>query len=116
MAAYLTLVSEGGDSAELAHALGIVARARNDRDREASGLTREALYKALLFFGGDGHPAPDVSGSTSLTCPNDATQAGPADGPRRFGARSWLSPYPVYRVELSKLSAELPTIQPKVLP
>lgn len=33
IAAYLALVLEGGDAAELAHALGIIARARNERDR-----------------------------------------------------------------------------------
>jgi probable addiction module antidote protein len=48
MAAYLTLVIEEGDPAELAHALGIVARARGMTEiAKASGLTREALYKAL---------------------------------------------------------------------
>ena len=48
MAAYLTLVIEEGDPAELAHALGIVARARGITEiAKASGLTREALYKAL---------------------------------------------------------------------
>lgn len=48
MAAYLTLVIEEGDTAELAHALGIVARARGMTEiAKASGLTREALYKAL---------------------------------------------------------------------
>lgn len=48
IAAYLTLVIEGGDSSELAHALGIIARARGMSDiAKASGITREALYKAL---------------------------------------------------------------------
>ncbi len=48
IAAYLTLVIEEGDSSELAHALGIVARARGMGEiAKASGLTREALYKAL---------------------------------------------------------------------
>jgi probable addiction module antidote protein len=48
MAAYLTLVIEEGDSSELAHALGVVARARGMTEvAKASGLTREALYKAL---------------------------------------------------------------------
>ena len=48
IAAYLTLVIEEGDSSELAHALGIVARARGMSEiAKASGLTREALYKAL---------------------------------------------------------------------
>jgi len=48
VAEYLTLVIEEGDSSELAHALGIVARARGMTEiAEASGLGREALYKAL---------------------------------------------------------------------
>lgn len=48
IAAYLTLVIEDGDSAELAHALGVIARARGMTEiARASGLTREALYKAL---------------------------------------------------------------------
>jgi probable addiction module antidote protein len=48
LAAYLTLVIEEGDAAELAHALGVAARARGMSEiaREA-GITREALYKAL---------------------------------------------------------------------
>ena len=48
VAIYLSLVLEEDDPSELAHALGVVARARGmtqiSRD---SGLTREALYKAL---------------------------------------------------------------------
>lgn len=48
IAAYLTLVLEEGDPAELAHALGVVARARGMSEiAKAAGLTREALYKAL---------------------------------------------------------------------
>ena len=48
IAAYLTLVIAEGNSAELAHALGIVARARGMTDiARASGITREALYRAL---------------------------------------------------------------------
>jgi probable addiction module antidote protein len=48
IATYLTLVLEENDPAELAHALGVVARARGMAEiAEASGLTREALYKAL---------------------------------------------------------------------
>jgi probable addiction module antidote protein len=48
IAAYLTLVIEEGDPSELAHALGIVARARGMSEiAKASGITREALYKAL---------------------------------------------------------------------
>ena len=45
IASYLTLVIEEGEPGELAHALGIVARARGIA--EDAGLTREALYKAL---------------------------------------------------------------------
>lgn len=48
MAAYLTLVIDEGDPSELAHALGIVARARGMTEiAKASGIAREALYKAL---------------------------------------------------------------------
>lgn len=48
IAAYLTQVIEEGDASELAHALGIAARARGmSQIAEQSGLTREALYRAL---------------------------------------------------------------------
>ena len=48
IATYLTLVLEENDPSELAHALGVVARARGMSEiAKASGLTREALYKAL---------------------------------------------------------------------
>jgi len=48
IAAYLTMVIEGGDTGELAHALGLAARARGMTEiASASGLSREALYKAL---------------------------------------------------------------------
>lgn len=48
IAAYITMVIEEGDSSELAHALGVAARARGMSEiAQAAGLTREALYKAL---------------------------------------------------------------------
>ncbi len=48
IAAYLSVVIEEGDAGELAHALGVVARARGmSQIAEESGLGREALYKAL---------------------------------------------------------------------
>ena len=48
IAEYLTVVLEENDSAALAHALGIAARARGMSEiAKASGLTREALYRAL---------------------------------------------------------------------
>lgn len=48
IAVYITLVIEDGDASELARALGIAARARGMSDiAKASGITREALYKAL---------------------------------------------------------------------
>lgn len=48
IASYLTLVLEEGDPGELTRALGIVARARGMTEMaRASGLSREALYKAL---------------------------------------------------------------------
>ena len=48
IANYLTAVLEENNIAELTHALGVVARARGmSVVAEQSGLTREALYKAL---------------------------------------------------------------------
>jgi probable addiction module antidote protein len=48
IAAYVTMVIEDGDAAELAHALGIAAKARGMSEiAQTTGLTREALYKAL---------------------------------------------------------------------
>lgn len=58
IANYLTVVLEENDSAELSHALGIIARARGMTEvARASGLTREALYKALRP---DSHPRFDT--------------------------------------------------------
>ncbi len=48
IAEYLTIVLEENDSALLAAALGDIARAKGMTEiAKASGLTREALYKAL---------------------------------------------------------------------
>jgi len=48
IAAYLTNIIEANDPALLASALGDIARARGMTEiAKASGLTREALYKAL---------------------------------------------------------------------
>ena len=48
IAAYLTDILEANDAALLASALGKVARARGMTEiAKASGITREALYKAL---------------------------------------------------------------------
>ena len=48
IAAYLTLVLEEGDPGGLAHALGVIARARGMTQIAAeAGMGREALYKAL---------------------------------------------------------------------
>ncbi|MFZ2854141.1 MAG: addiction module antidote protein [Rhodocyclaceae bacterium] len=48
MAAYLTDILEANDPALLAAALGDIARARGMTEiAKASGITREALYKAL---------------------------------------------------------------------
>ena len=48
VANYLTLVLEENDTSEFTHALGVVARAHGmSAVAEKSGLTREALYKAL---------------------------------------------------------------------
>lgn len=48
IAEYLTIVLEENDPAALADALGTIARARGMTEiAKTSGLTREALYKAL---------------------------------------------------------------------
>lgn len=48
IAAYITMVIEDGDAAELAHALGVAAKARGMSEvAKSTGITREALYKAL---------------------------------------------------------------------
>ncbi|MEK6748845.1 MAG: addiction module antidote protein [Pseudomonadota bacterium] len=48
IAEYISQIIEEGDMGELAHALGVVARARGMTEiASASGMTREALYKAL---------------------------------------------------------------------
>jgi probable addiction module antidote protein len=48
IAHYLTMVMTEGDASELAHALGIAAKARGMSEvAKAAGITREALYKAL---------------------------------------------------------------------
>ena len=48
IAAYVTMVIAEGDSAELAHALGVAAKTRGMSEiAKDTGLTREALYKAL---------------------------------------------------------------------
>ncbi len=48
MTVYLNLVLEEDDPAELAHALGVIARARGmTQIAKDAGITREALYKAL---------------------------------------------------------------------
>ena len=48
IAAYVTMVIEDGDAAELAHALGVIAKARGMSEiAKSTGITREALYKAL---------------------------------------------------------------------
>lgn len=48
IAAYLNLVIEEGNAAELAHALGVITRAKGMTEiAQKSGITREALYKAL---------------------------------------------------------------------
>ena len=48
IAAFVTMAIEDGDAAELAHALGVAARARGMSEvARQTGITREALYKAL---------------------------------------------------------------------
>jgi len=51
---YLKATCEDGTSAEIAYALGVIARAQNmTRLAERTGLSRQALYKALS---GEGNP------------------------------------------------------------
>jgi probable addiction module antidote protein len=58
VAAYLTDILEANDPALLAAALGDIARARGMSEiAKASGITREALYKALRS---DAHPRFDT--------------------------------------------------------
>jgi probable addiction module antidote protein len=48
IAAYVTMVIENGDADELAHALGMAAKARGMSEiARATGIARESLYKAL---------------------------------------------------------------------
>lgn len=48
IAAYLTRIIEEGNAGELAHALGVAARARGmTQIAESAGIGRESLYKAL---------------------------------------------------------------------
>jgi probable addiction module antidote protein len=56
--AYLDACIEEGDAALVAHALGVIARARNmSQLARETGLTREGLYKALSR---DGNPSLDT--------------------------------------------------------
>ncbi|TAJ76532.1 MAG: putative addiction module antidote protein [Gallionellaceae bacterium] len=58
IAEYITIVLEENDPAALADALGVAARARGMSEiAKQSGLTREALYKALRP---DAHPRFDT--------------------------------------------------------
>ncbi|MBW9066531.1 addiction module antidote protein [Agrobacterium pusense] len=52
--AYIADATESGDAQELAHALGVVARAKGMTDlSRQTGLPRQTLYKALS---GEGNP------------------------------------------------------------
>lgn len=56
--AFLEDAFEGGNAAFIAHALGVVARAKGMSQLAAdTGLSRQALYKALSS---DGNPALDT--------------------------------------------------------
>lgn len=58
IAEYLTIVLEENDPAALADALGTIARARGMTEiAKTSGITREALYKALRS---NAHPRFDT--------------------------------------------------------
>ena len=55
IANYLEAVFEDGDSALIAYALGVIARAKGmSRIAQATGLGRESLYKALSPQGNPG--------------------------------------------------------------
>ena len=48
IAAYLSVILEEGEAADLAKALGVIARSRGMTEiARETGITREALYKAL---------------------------------------------------------------------
>ena len=52
ISAYLEAAFEDGDPALIAHALGVIARARGMGEiAKEAGVTREALYKALSMDG-----------------------------------------------------------------
>lgn len=52
ISAYLEAAFEDGDPALIAHALGVIARARGmGQIAKEAGVTREALYKALSMDG-----------------------------------------------------------------
>ena len=54
IAAFLAETFKDGDAAEIAHALGTVARAKGMTEiAKKAGMSREGLYKALSA---DGHP------------------------------------------------------------
>jgi probable addiction module antidote protein len=54
IAEYIMAASENGDPKELAMALGVIAKARGISDlSRRTGLTRQAIYKALS---GEGNP------------------------------------------------------------
>ncbi|WP_332305362.1 addiction module antidote protein [Rhizobium sp. GR12] len=54
LAVYIADATESGDAQELAHALGVVARAKGMTDlSRQTGLPRQTLYKALS---GEGNP------------------------------------------------------------
>ncbi len=58
IAAYLNVTLEDCDAKELAHALGVIARARGMTQlAKDAGLTRASLYKALSE---DGNPSMDT--------------------------------------------------------
>jgi len=48
IAVFVTMAIDDGDAAEIAHALGVAAKARGMSEiAQKTGITREALYKAL---------------------------------------------------------------------
>ena len=63
IAAYIDAVLEDGDPALLAHALGVVARAKGMADvAKEAGLGRESLYKSLSSDGNTGsHVCPSIT-------------------------------------------------------
>ena len=108
IAAYLTMVIEDGDAALLAAALGDVARARGMAQvAKDSGVTREALYKALR----PGAQPPRPLASRSPPAPGALSPTPPARAPVQAQRRRLSPPAPLFFCPCSPLL--LPSRHPR---